>query len=268
MQTSRIGVLGEGNCYTSPPYRCSLFARRYPSLAFYPRLARLILKASVLAKQGRFTEEALISSCGAVFRLCESIGMRFRIENLSAIRNLKTPCVIIGNHMSTLETLILPFVLGPYLRTTFVVKDSLLRYPFFGPILRTRNPIAVGRRSPRDDLKQMLITGKERLETGISLVVFPQTSRQTRIDRDSFNSIGIKLAGRNGVPVIPLALQTDAWSNGRVLKDIGPIYPEREVNMCFADPIFIEGRGQTEHTAVIDFILRKLQEWERENGDY
>ncbi len=268
MQTSGIGTIGEENCYTSPPQRCSLFVRHYPSLVFYPLLARLIFKTSVLAKQGRLTQEALVSSCRAVFRLCESVRIRFQIENISAIRDLKSPCVIVSNHMSTLETLILPYILSPNLQTTFVIKDSLLRYPFFGSILKALNPIAVGRRNPRNDLKQMLVFGKERLESGISLVVFPQTSRQSHIARDSFNSIGIKLGERNKVPVVPLALKTDTWDQGKILKDIGRIRPEREVRMCFADPILVKDRGRDKHTAIIDFILQKLKEWERPNGNY
>ena len=169
MQTSRIGISGKQNCYTSPPHGCSFFVRHYPSLAFFPLLARLIFRTSVLAKQGRLTHEALFTSCGAVFNLCESVRMRFRIENISAVRNLKSPCVIVSNHMSTLETLILPYILGPNLRTTFVIKDNLLRYPFFGSILKALNPVAVGRKNPRNDLKQMLVLGRERLESGISL---------------------------------------------------------------------------------------------------
>ncbi len=255
-----------GNCYTTPAGRSRWFARRFPGLTFYPCLANLVLRASIMAKRGRLTDEALVSSCAGVFSLCEAVGMRFRIENLSAVQNLKTPCVIVANHMSTLETFTLPCLLGSYLRTTFVVKESLLRVPIFGPILRTRDPIAVGRRSPRDDLKQMLKVGGNRLEMGISLIVFPQTSRRPDVDRGSFNSIGIKLARRNGVPVVPLALRTDAWGNGKILKDIGPIHPERDVNMCFADPISVEGRGRSEHITVVDFIVGKLEEWEEMNG--
>ena len=92
----------------------------------------------------------------------------------------------------------------------------------------------------------MLNGGVERLKAGISIIVFPQTTRMTQFDPEQFNSIGVKIAKKAGVPVVPLALKTDAWANGKFLKDFGAVDPRKEVHFTFADALEIEGqRGES-----------------------
>ncbi len=80
--------------------------------------------------------------------------------------------MIIGNHMSMMETLLLPAMIQPINPVTFVVKEALLSYPVFKYIMRSRNPIAVTRTNPRQDLKTVLSEGMDRLEQGIFPLLF------------------------------------------------------------------------------------------------
>jgi 1-acyl-sn-glycerol-3-phosphate acyltransferase len=163
--------------------------------------------------------------------------------------------------MSTAETFLLANMILPFRRVTFVVKQSLVEYPIFKHIMRSRDPIVVGRVNPREDLKAVLGGGRERLEAGISIVIFPQRTRTVTFDREGFNTIGIKLAKRAGVPVIPLALKTNAWSNGKWLKDYGPFRPEEDVRFEFGEPITVTESDREAHEAVIEFITGRLTEW-------
>lgn len=248
--------------YTSPDRNLNGVARLFPSLYFYPVFAYLVWRSTREIKNGAYTDERWVESSADVFRLAESVGMRFIVENFSVVKELNDPCVFVGNHMSTLETLILPCMIRPFRRLTFVVKESLLNHPFFRHILRSRNPIAVGRVSPKEDFRQIMDGGVKFLEEKVSVVIFPQTTRTSSVDPKSFNSVGIKLARRAGVPVVPLALKTDAWSTGRFIRDLGRIHPERTVHFKFGDPLRIEGNGKLEHARVVQFITSKLQEWE------
>jgi len=119
----------------------------------------------------------------------------------------------------------------------------------------------VGRMNAREDFAAVMKGGKERLGKGISIIVFPQTTRTPVFSPKDFNSIGVKLAQRSGVPVVPVALVTDAWGNGRFLKDFGKIDTHKKVHVAFGEPITIEDRGNLAHAAVIDFIQAKLEEW-------
>jgi 1-acyl-sn-glycerol-3-phosphate acyltransferase len=159
---------------------------------------------------------------------------------------------------------VLPIVIHPIRRVTFIVKDSLLAYPVFKHVLSARDPIVVGRTNPRQDLKTVLEGGMARLQKGVSVIVFPQTTRTRSFDPKKFNTIGVKLAQRAGVPVVPLAVLTDAWGNGKYLKDFGRIDPSRKVCFAFGKPMRVEGRGAAENQAVKDFIARKLEAWRAE----
>ena len=67
---------------------------------------------------------------------------------------------------------------------------------------------------------------------------------------------------RYDVPVVPLALVTDAWGNGRWIKEFGKIHIDREVHFAFGEPIAAPGRGSKAHDQVVVFIRRMLAEWE------
>ncbi|MGD8264746.1 MAG: 1-acyl-sn-glycerol-3-phosphate acyltransferase, partial [Desulfobacterales bacterium] len=73
-----------------------------------------------------------------------------------------------------------------------------------------------------------------------------------------FNSLGVKLAKRGKVPVIPVALKTDAWGVGRKFKDFGKIRPAIPVHITFGDPLQIQGSGKEEHKIIVDFISNTL----------
>lgn len=193
------------------------------------------------------------------------MGAVFEVTGIEHLRTLEGPCVFIGNHMSTLETFALPAIIRPFTPVTFVVKQGLVEYPVFRHIMRSRDPVIVGRTNPRDDLKAVLEGGEARIKKGISIVIFPQqpkgTTRSVEFDPSAFNTMGIKLAKRAGVPVVPFAVKTDAWRNGRYLTDFGRIDPSKDVHISFGRPLHVTERGAKEHQAVVDFIMDRLAAW-------
>jgi 1-acyl-sn-glycerol-3-phosphate acyltransferase len=256
----------EQDSYCTEPRTVSLLARLMPSLAFYPHVVRIVTLASRQAKKGRYDTKAWCGSSMATLRALEGVGVRIEIDGMDNFRSLDGPCVFIGNHMSTLETFVLPVIIAPIKDTTFVVKQSLIEYPVFKHVIGARNPITVGRSNPRDDLKAVMEGGAERLAAGLSIIIFPQTTRTPVFDAGQFNTIGIKLAKRAGVPAVPVALKTDAWGNGTYLKEFGRIDPARTVHFAFGKPLVVKDRGNEEHQQIIDFITGKLKEWEIEGN--
>ena len=249
--------------HTDPTAPVSWLARLLPltRFAFYGPAMEIVWRASRLAARGVLDDQAWLRSSNEELRVVEALGMDVQVEGLEHLRGLDGPAVIVGNHMSTLETFLLPGMVVPYRPVTFVVKDTLLRYPVFGHVMRSRDPIVVGRTNPREDFKAVLEGGEQRLARGISVIVFPQTTRAERFDPERFNSIGAKLAGRAGVPLIPLALRTDAWGNGRWLKDFGRVDPRRPVRFRFGAPLTPDRRGTTAHRQTVEFIRQALGEW-------
>ena len=247
--------------YRTPDAAASRWGRLAPSLVFYPKFTRIVWRASSLAKRGGYDGYQWSLSSLAVLRALESVGVRFTIAGLEHLGGLDGPCVIAGNHMSTLETGVLPSIIQPIRDVTFVVKQSLIHYPVFKHVMRAVHPIPISQSNPREDLKSMLVEGSERLARGMSLVVFPEASRRPVFNPAEFNSIAVKLAARNDVPLVPLALRTDAWPIGAWISDVGRIDPARPVHFEFGPPMRIAGRGAAEHQAVIDFIQARLTAW-------
>ncbi len=247
--------------YRSASVAIPPFTRRLPGLAFYARAASIVWRAGRKAARGPYDDADWSRSSLEIFRALEAVGMRIEIDGVDRFSAVDGACVFIGNHMSTLETFLLPTIIRPTKPVTFIVKKELTDYPVFGHVMRSRDPVLVGRANPRDDLKAVLEGGAQRLRDGISIIVFPQTTRTPVFDPGAFNSIGVKLAKRAQVPVVPIALKTDAWGNGRLVKDIGRINPARTVHFLFGEPLRVNGAGATEHQQVIDFIRRNLLAW-------
>lgn len=233
-----------------------------PTPAFYLQAFWIVMRSANMARQGMYTDGDWAKSSVNIIHALERCGCTFDIKGMETLCADPQPCVFIANHMSTLETFVLPSLIAPYQRVTFVVKRGLVEYPFFKHVMRSRNPVLVDRTNAREDLKAVLSQGVERLRNGVSVVVFPQTTRTTEFDAQHFNSIGLKLAQKAGVPVVPIALKTDAWENGKHLKEFGRIVPQRTIHFNFGAPIPPQELGKHTHTQIIAFIQEHLQKWE------
>ena len=232
-----------------------------PHLLFIIKFLPLVFKTRRLAVKGKLDREAWAISSHSVLKLIESFGGRFHIEGLDNIRMDIGPVVFISNHMSTLETMVFPCVIAPDKKVTFVVKDSLVSHPVFGPIMRSRKPIVVSRTNSRGDLALVMEQGGKLLEEGTSIIIFPQKTRKVDFVPDEFNSLGTKLAGRAGVQLIPVAIKTNFWGNGKFIKELGPIDADKTIYMTFEKPMHIQGTGKEEHQKIVEFISGKMEEW-------
>ncbi len=253
----------EDGYYRTVSRNISLISRALPSFMFYSRALPIVYKSSAMARRGEYDTGDWSDSSIVVIKTLEDVGVDIEITGADNFIKLDEACVFVSNHMSALETFVLPGIIAPFKDLTFVVKKSLVEYPVFKYVMRSRDPVTVGRTNPRDDLKAVMEGGTERLKSGRSIVIFPQTTRATVFDPEAFNTIGVKLAKRANVPVIPAALKTDAWRNGRFIKDFGKIDPSKRVHFAFGEPVLIKGRGAEEHESIINFITGKLDEWNK-----
>lgn len=231
------------------------------AMVFHGRILWVYHVARRMIKRGLFDLDGYMNRSWKSLDVTESMGGKVGVKGLEHLATTTGPVVIIGNHMSSLETIILPAIILPYKDVAFVVKKSLRTHFAFGPIMCAVKHIAVGRDNPRDDLKLVLGEGAELLRQGTSVVIFPQATRSAEFDIEGFNTLGVKLAARAGVPVIPLALKTDFMANGKWVKDAGYVYPNRPVHFEFGAPLQVEGNGRDAHAAVVNFIVTHLKAW-------
>ncbi len=228
------------------------------TVRLYTNVIKKIILSAIKANKGQYSYEELVVDGLKILDMMRNVGCKITIEGKENLKDLKPPCVFIANHMSTLETLVLPAVIGKEFKVTFVVKKSLLKYPFFGKILSALNPIPVTRENPKEDYKIVLQEGLKRLQEGISIIVFPQATREITFEPSKFNTLGIKLAKKANIPAVPIALRTDAWGVGRIFKDFGKIDTSKPICFYIGKPLYIQDKGVKEHLEIIDFIQYSL----------
>jgi len=255
----------ESTSYSTPEH--SSFLKRifmHNRIYFTLKYAYIMLKTRKQAIKKLYDTKAWTDSSFFIFRFIEKSGGRFRITGMENITKNEGPVLFISNHMSTLETMVLPCIIAPHRKVTFVVKESLVRHPLFGDVMRSRDPIVVGRTDPRKDLEAVMNGGQELLSNGTSIIIFPQSTRSLEFKPEEFNSLGVKLAKKAGVPVVPIAIKTDFWGNGKVIKELGPLDSRKTIHIKFGEPFRITGNGKEENQKIISYIHESLEEWKRQ----
>ncbi|EQA43377.1 acyltransferase [Leptospira broomii serovar Hurstbridge str. 5399] len=250
--------------YETPPDRKRSILDRVlfrSDLAFLIGYFREIFASRKQCLKNEYTDEVWLESSGRILDVIEGCEGKFKIEGIEHVISPQGPVVFAGNHMSVLETFVFPYFLVAHRPVTYVVKESLVNGKVFGPIMRSRNPIAVGRTNPREDLVKVLEEGTAILKGGTSIVVFPQSTRTRTFDPSEFNSIAVKLASRAGVPVVPFAVKTDFWQNGKLLKDIGSLVRNRMIHMKFGTPLSVATDSRKNQEILLQFVLKNLKEW-------
>lgn len=228
---------------------------------YYVRLLGLLWDGERLVKSGRFSPRTWAAHSLAYLRLLEGVGATVEISGLEHPARLGRPVVFVGNHMSILESFLLPGMLLHLNRAAAVIKESLTRYPLLGPFAVATEPISVARLNPREDLRAVLEQGRRFLEAGRSVILFPGATRSAAFDPAAFNTLGVKLARDARAPVVPLALKTDFQANGRLVKDIGPLDRSQPVRFRFGPPVAVGKDGKEANQEVVRFISATLAEW-------
>lgn len=146
--------------------------------------------------------------------------LHYEIEGLENIPS-EGPAIVFCKHQSAWETLAIAKWLPPHV---WVLKRELLWVPFFGWGLAMLEPIAIDRGAGRKAVKQIIRQGKERLESGKWVVVFPEGTRVAYGKEKKFGIGGAILAESTGVPVVPIAHNAGKfWAKRSFIKKPGTI---------------------------------------------
>jgi len=131
------------------------------------------------------------------------------------------PAVILSKHQSAWETMAFQMIFPPQV---LVLKRELLWIPFFGWGLALMSPIAIDRSRGVAALRAIARRGRERLEQGFWVVVFPEGTRVRPGERRAYQLGGAWLAAASGVPVVPVAHNAGLfWPRNAFLKRPGTV---------------------------------------------
>ena len=149
-------------------------------------------------------------------------------------------------HQSAWETFALQLVFPDQV---WVLKRELLFLPFFGWGLALTSPIAIDRSKGKQAMKQLLEQGKDRLDRGFCVVIFPEGTRMPYGVRGKYKIGGAMLGESSGAPVVPVAHNAGKfWGRNSFLKHPGTIV------MSVGQPIDPKGLKADE-------ISRRVEEW-------
>lgn len=148
-----------------------------------------------------------------------SCGIRVVIEGAEHIPT--APYVVMCKHQSPWETIALQTLFAPI---STILKRELLNIPGFGWGVRLMRPIAIDRGNPRQALAQLMEQGRARLAEGISVLIFPEGTRNDPGTVGNYARGGASLAKAAEVPVILVAHNAgECWPAHRFLKIPGQI---------------------------------------------
>jgi len=147
------------------------------------------------------------------------LGIDWRIEGREHLP--ACPAVILSKHQSAWETMAFQMIFPPQVH---VLKRELLWIPFFGWGLALMSPIAIDRSRGVAALRAMARRGRERLEQGFWVVVFPEGTRVRPGERRPYQLGGAWLAVAAGAPVVPVAHNAGlVWPRNAFLKRRGTV---------------------------------------------
>lgn len=146
-------------------------------------------------------------------------GVRYRVSGLENLKLVTQPIVVLSKHQSAWETLFLQTLFFP---ATTVLKQELLSIPFFGWGLRALQPIAIDRSNPKKALKQVKTQGKDRIQRGYNVILFPEGTRIPTGQKGKYARSGADIAKDAGVNILPIAVNSGyCWPVGSFVKQPG-----------------------------------------------
>lgn len=145
-------------------------------------------------------------------------GLKYKVNNLNKIPN--RPVVIMSNHQSFWDNMFMQIMVS---KNSWIIKKELFNIPIFGWGLKILEPVAIDR-SATMSVKQILTMGKKKIDSGLSMVIFPEGTRLQLWQTRKFKPSGAKLALLAKVPIVLVAHNAGLfWPKGNFLIRPGTI---------------------------------------------
>jgi 1-acyl-sn-glycerol-3-phosphate acyltransferase len=145
-------------------------------------------------------------------------GLRYQISGLDKLPS--QPSIVLANHQSFWDNVFMQLIIPEH---SWILKRELFKIPFFGWGLKMFDPIAVDR---QDNLsvKQILREGHKKLQEGLWLIIFPESTRLRPEQMTKFKPSAVKLASMAKVPIVLIAHNAGVyWPKGFWIKKSGTI---------------------------------------------
>ncbi|WP_370980512.1 lysophospholipid acyltransferase family protein [Agaribacterium sp. ZY112] len=139
-------------------------------------------------------------------------GISWRIIGKEKLKDINESVLVLSKHQCAWETF---FLQGLFWPASTVLKQELLKLPFFGWGLAALRPIAIDRSNPREALKQVKAQGLARLKDDTNLILFPEGTRVPFGKRVKYARSGADIAKAANKQIIPVCHDAGRyWGDG------------------------------------------------------
>jgi 1-acyl-sn-glycerol-3-phosphate acyltransferase len=178
-------------------------------------------------------------------------GLDYEVEGLENIPEGEG-FIVMSKHSSTWETIALQLFFPPMV---WVVKRELMWIPFFGWGLKAMDAIGINRGTGRKAIRQLVEEGRQRMQDGRIVMLFPEGTRVYPGQYKPFKIGGAILAAKTGYKILPVAHNAgEYWPRHSWIK-----WPGR-IRVVIGPPIDPAGKKA-------DQIIKEVEQWIVENTE-
>jgi 1-acyl-sn-glycerol-3-phosphate acyltransferase len=146
-------------------------------------------------------------------------GLKYTIEGQENLPD--RPFISLWKHSSTWDTMAQMFVVPP---AAWLLKREVTWIPIVGWAVSTYMPIAINRSAGHSAVNQVVTQGRERLASGMGVIVYPEGTRVLPGQTRKYGISGALLATQTGTPVVPIAHNSGYfWRRRSIMKKAGTI---------------------------------------------
>lgn len=187
-------------------------------------------------------------------------GVRLTIKGRENI--LKDEAALyVGNHRGFFDTIV-SYSLMPGI-TGFIAKKEMEKVPFVRIWMRLLHCLFLDRSNPREGLTTIL-KGIEELKNGVSIVIFPEGTRNKGEGLMQFHGGSFKLADRSNCKIVPMAIN----NSDNVFENHFPAIKSTKMIIEFCKPIDVAAMDREQRKALPnmthDIILETYERNQKE----
>lgn len=187
-------------------------------------------------------------------------GVRLTIKGRENI--LKDEAALyVGNHRGFFDTIV-SYSLMPGI-TGFIAKKEMEKVPFVRIWMRLLHCLFLDRSNPREGLTTIL-KGIEELKNGVSIVIFPEGTRNKGEGLMQFHGGSFKLADRSNCKIVPMAIN----NSDNVFENHFPAIKSTKMIIEFCKPIDVAAMDKEQRKALPnmthDIILETYERNQKE----
>jgi 1-acyl-sn-glycerol-3-phosphate acyltransferase len=146
-------------------------------------------------------------------------GLKYTVEGQENLP--EEPFISLWKHSSTWDTFAQMFVVPP---ASWLLKREVVWIPIVGWAVKTYQPIAINRSAGHSAVNQVVSQGRERLKSGLGVVVYPEGTRVAPGQTRKYGISGALLATETSAPIVPIAHNSGYfWPRHSILKKPGVI---------------------------------------------